>query len=32
MTVIPTDEYLSKNSFRDGTEVTLNLTPEQEQY
>jgi RHS repeat-associated protein len=31
MTVIPTDEYLSKNSFRDGTEVTLNLTPEQEE-
>ena len=31
MTVVPTDEYLSKNSFRDGTEVTLNLTPEQDE-
>lgn len=31
MTVIPTGKYLSKNSFRDGTEVTLNLTPKQEE-
>ena len=30
MTVLPTSEYLERNSFRDARVVTLNLTPEQE--
>lgn len=30
MTIIPTEEYLAKNTFRDGMEVTLNLSPHQE--
>lgn len=30
MTVTPTSDYLSRNSFRDGVGQVLNLTPEQE--
>ena len=28
---MPTKDYRDKNSFRDGTEVKLKLTPEQEE-
>ncbi len=31
MTTMPTKDYRDKNSFRDGTEVKLKLTPEQEE-
>jgi hypothetical protein len=30
MTVMPTSTYVDKNGFRDGTGVSLNLTPKQE--
>ncbi|WP_198159255.1 RHS repeat-associated core domain-containing protein, partial [Methylomonas lenta] len=30
MTILPTSDYLSKNSFRDGTGVTLNINSQQE--
>jgi len=30
MTTLPTKEYLEKNNFRDGVEVKLKLTPQQE--
>ena len=30
MTILPTSDYLSKNSFRDGTGVTLNIDSQQE--
>jgi uncharacterized protein RhaS with RHS repeats len=30
MAVMPSSSYVSKNGFRDGTAVTLNITPQQE--
>jgi hypothetical protein len=30
MSILPQADYLAKNGFRDGTEVNLNLTPQQE--
>jgi hypothetical protein len=30
MVILPTPDYLSKNSFRDGTGVQLNINPQQE--